>query len=100
MTQRPRRSPQPKVLFILGNHNHNTMLHAIARELPECDRWFTPYYCDDWSALDVLRRLNLLEFIALGNEFRRRCLRYCADHDLPVDLGGVRTQYDLVVTCS
>ncbi|MCB9563940.1 MAG: hypothetical protein H6708_26385, partial [Kofleriaceae bacterium] len=44
---RPRR---PRVLFILGNHNHNTMLHQVARQLTDCDVWFTPYYCDDWTA--------------------------------------------------
>src|SRR5262249_40934874 len=65
---------RPNVLFILGNHNHNTMLHKVARAFPEAEHWFTPYYCDRWSGLDVLRRLNLLEFIPLGNEFRRRCL--------------------------
>ncbi|MBX3162016.1 MAG: hypothetical protein KF773_39000 [Deltaproteobacteria bacterium] len=91
---------RPKVLFILGNHNHNTMLHQISMQLPECDRWYTPYYCDDWSPLDVLRRLGLLEFIALGNEFRAECLEYCARHDLRVDLGAKRNTYDLVVTCS
>jgi hypothetical protein len=91
---------QPRVLFILGNHNHNTMLHAIAKELPECDRWFTPYYCDDWSFVDFARRLRITEFVALGYEFRRECLDYCHKHDLRVDLEGRRQKYDLVVTCS
>lgn len=91
---------KPKVLFILGNHNHNTMLHQIAQELPDCDNWFTPYYCDDWTAVDVLRRVGILEFVALGHEFRRRCLAYCAEHGLRVDLGGKADDYDLVVTCS
>jgi hypothetical protein len=93
-------SRRPQVLFILGNHNHNTMLHAVARELPDCDRWFTPYYCDDWTFLDVLRRLRLLEFIPLGHAFREECLHDCASHGLPVDVGGKRGGYDLVVTCS
>jgi hypothetical protein len=91
---------KPKVLFILGNHNHNTMLHAIAKELPDCDTWFTPYYCDDWTVLDVLRRLRVLEFVALGHEFRQECLAYCNEHGLRVDIGGKRNQYDLVLTCS
>lgn len=90
----------PRVLFICGNRNHTTTMHAIARELVDCERWFTPYYCDDHSLLDVLRRAHLLEFVALGHEFRRRCLAYLADHKLPIDLGGKRHRYDLVVTCS
>ena len=91
---------RPKVLFILGNHHHNTMLHKVANELPECERWFTPYYCDDWSALDVLRRLGLLEYFVLGRKTRRETLDYCAEHGLQVDLGGRRGGYDLAVTCT
>jgi hypothetical protein len=90
----------PKVLFILGNNNHNTMLHKVARELSECDAWFTPYYCDEWTTLDVLRRLHLIEMVPLGHGCRARCLAYCALNDLRVDLGGKRHAYDLVVTCS
>lgn len=93
-------SPRPQVLFICGNHNHTTMMHAIARELPDCDRYFTPYYCDDDSVLDWLRRFGLLEFVALGHDFRTKCLVYLAQHGLPIDLGGQRGRYDLVVTCS
>jgi hypothetical protein len=92
--------PRPRVLFICGNHNHTTTMHAIARELGDCDCWFTPYYCDDGSLLDTLRRAYLLEFVALGHAFRRRCLAYLGEHDLPIDPGGRRGRYDLVVTCS
>jgi hypothetical protein len=90
---------RPRILFVCGNHNHTTMMHAIARELPDCDRWFTPYYCDDGTVLDWMRRLHMLEFVALGHAFRRKCLAYLAAHDLQIDLGG-RGGYDLVVTCS
>ncbi len=92
--------PRPKLLLICGNRNHTTTMHAIAKELSDCDLWFTPYYCDDGSVLDVLRRAHLLEFVALGHEFRQRCLAYLRDHRLAIDLGGTRGGYDLVVTCS
>ncbi|HSR98679.1 MAG TPA: hypothetical protein VLM79_16600 [Kofleriaceae bacterium] len=92
--------PRPRVLLICGNRNHTTTMHAIANELSDCDRTFTPYYCDDWSTLDVLRRAHLLEFVALGHDFRRKCLAYLESHGLATDLGGVRGGYDLVVTCS
>jgi hypothetical protein len=92
--------PPPRVLFICGNRNHTTTMHAIARELPGCERWFTPYYCDEGTALDYLRRAHLLEFIALGHDLRRRSLAYLRQHDLAIDLGGARGGYDLVVTCS
>ena len=76
------------------------MMHAIARALPDHACWFTPYYCDDGTALDWLRKLHLLEFVALGHRFRRQCLDYLREHQLPLDLGGRRGRYDLVLTCS
>ena len=91
---------RPQVLFICGNRNHTTTMHAIAKEMIDCDCWFTPYYCDEGSLLDYLRRAHLLEFVALGHDFRRKCLAYLKDHALPIDLGGARGGYDLVVTCS
>jgi hypothetical protein len=93
----PRR---PRVLFICGNHNHNTMMHQIAQQMPDCERWFTPFYFDDWTAVDLMRRMRILEFVALGYDFRRACLRYLHQNRLGVDFGGERGGYDLVVTCS
>ncbi len=94
----PRR--RPRVLFICGNHNHNTMMHAISKEMPDCERWFTPYYCDDWGPLDFIRMTGALEFVALGHDFRKKCLRYLHQNRLGVDMGGVRGGYDLALTCS
>jgi hypothetical protein len=76
------------------------MLHKIAEQLPDCEPWFTPYYCNDFGFVDILRRMRLLEFAIIGYEYRRRCLRYCEEHGLAVDVGGRRNRYDLVVTCS
>lgn len=91
---------KPRVLFICGNRNHTTMMHAIASALPDCERAFTPYYCDPNTPLDRLRRHGLLEFVALGHGYRQRCLVYLAEHGLAIDLEGQRGPYDLVVTCS
>ena len=91
---------RPRVLFICGNRNHTTMMCAIAEALPDCDRAFTPYYCDDDSLLDTLRRFGLLEFVALGHDYRTKCLIHLAERGYAIDLGGARGGYDLVVTCS
>src|ERR1700753_2778400 len=91
---------RPRVWLICGTRNHTSMMHAIARALPDCACWFTPYYCDDGSALDWLRRLGVLEFVALGDGFRSQCLTYLRANDLAIDLSGKRGGYDLVVTCS
>jgi hypothetical protein len=88
----------PRVLFICGSINQTTQLHEIARELPEIEAWFTPYYCDGY--LERLRRLGLLGFTILGGPWRRDCMDYLNQHALPIDMDGARGPYDLVVTCS
>ena len=87
-----------RALFICGSLNQTTQLHEIARELPEVEAAFTPYYCD--APLQWARRAGLLEFTILGFKLRRRCLAYLDEHGLPVDLEGRAGGYDLVVTCS
>jgi hypothetical protein len=70
------------VLLICGHRNHTTMMHAIARALPDGACGFTPYYGDEGRALDWLRRLGLLEFVALGDGFRRSCFASLRANDL------------------
>src|SRR5262249_854905 len=90
----------PQVLFICGNHNHTTMMHAIANELRDCDRYFTPYYCDPGTTLDLLRRLGMTEAVALGHEFPEKCLVYLASHALATDLPSPPRSYRLLVACA
>src|SRR5258708_2665436 len=87
-----------KVLFICGSINQTTQMHQIARELPEHDHFFTPYYGD--AILELGRRARLAEFSVLGNKLGGRCLDYLGRHGLEVDFRGRRHDYDLVVTCS
>jgi hypothetical protein len=78
--------------------NQTTQMHQIALELPEYQHFFTPYYCD--GPLEVLRRMNLLEFTILGNGHITRCLSYLKAHDLQIDFQGRSGDHDLVLTCS
>jgi hypothetical protein len=89
---------RPRALFVCGSLNQTTQMHAVARELPEVEAWFTPYYGD--GLLELARRAGLVEFTVIGDKLRRRCLDYLAKHELGVDLHGRRGGYDLVVTCS
>src|SRR6266545_689620 len=88
---------RPRILFICGTINQTTQLHQIALELPEYDHAFSWYYAN--GPLDLFRRLRLLESTALGYKLRARCLEYLERHSLPLDLGGTRANYDLVLTC-
>ena len=63
-------SLRPRVLFIAGSLNQTTQLHAVARELHECEARFTPYYGD--LTVTALRHLGLLEPTIGGNKRRGR----------------------------
>jgi hypothetical protein len=89
---------KPRVLFIGGSLNQTTQMHQVAREMPEVDAAFTPYYCD--PPLEWARRARLLEFTILGDKLRRRCLAYLESQTLRIDAHGREGRYDLVVTCS
>jgi hypothetical protein len=86
------------VLFIAGSLNQTTQLHAVARELPECEVRFSPFYGD--LTVTAMRRLGLLEATIGGEKRRGWCLQYLRDHDVPVDVDGREGPYDLVVTCT
>lgn len=73
-------------------------MHQIARELPDHEHAFTPYYCD--GLLERARRAGLAEFTVAGEKLAARCLGYLRGHGLAVDYRGGRGPYDLVVTCS
>lgn len=90
--------PRRKILFICGSINQTTQMHQIARELPEYEHAFTPYYVDGW--LELCRRAGLIEFTVAGNKLRRRCEDHLSLHGLPIDPHGTNEDYDLVLSCS
>jgi hypothetical protein len=93
----PRAGRRRRVLFVPGTLNHANQALQIAAELPECDVAFSWYYAD--GVLDLVRRIGWLESTALGKKLRARCLAFLQQHGLPLDLGGERGVYDLIVTC-
>lgn len=89
---------KPKVLFICGSMNQTTQLHRVAREMPDVEARFTPYYGD--RTVDTMRRLGLIEISIGGNKRRGWCMDYLRANDLAIDLHGRRGDYDLVVGCT
>jgi hypothetical protein len=88
---------KPKILFIGGSLNQTTMMHKIARELPEFDAYFTPYYAS--GILWLMTKLRLLEYTIMGGEFKRKTLEYIKSNNLKLDYEGRNNEYDLVITC-
>lgn len=86
------------ILFICGTLNQTTQMHSIAKELPEHNCFFTPYYLEGFTT--VLHRLGLMENTAVGRKISRKVNRYLAEQHLAVDPRGKRDDYDLVVMCT
>ncbi|MGB4595641.1 MAG: hypothetical protein WBI14_07015 [Anaerolineaceae bacterium] len=87
-----------KILLICGSLNQTVMMHKIAGAMQDCDCYFTPYYAT--GILAILTKLNLLNFTILGGRHKDATLKYLCQHELPVDPGGLKHKYDLVITGS
>ncbi|MEZ4370300.1 MAG: hypothetical protein R3B07_05715 [Polyangiaceae bacterium] len=86
-----------RILFICGSVNQTTQLLQVARELPEYEHRFSPYYGP--SYVSWLRELGLIEFSIGGKRLRERALHCMVAHAAPVDVDGRAGGYDLVVSC-
>ncbi|MCE2413792.1 hypothetical protein J4G07_07285 [Candidatus Poribacteria bacterium] len=78
--------------------NITTQMQQIAAELPEYEKCFTPFYADGF--INILNKLNLVEFTIIGDKRAGECYRYLESQGLAIDYGGTQHDYDLVVTCS
>jgi hypothetical protein len=86
------------ILFICGSLNQTTIMHKIARELPEFNVFFTPFYAD--GLIGLAAKAKLAEFSILGGRHRKATEAYLSKENLPVDFGGKARSYDAVVTCT
>jgi hypothetical protein len=86
------------ILLICGSLNQTTMMHQIARCLPEHHCYFTPFYAE--GLLGFLSRKGMLDFTILGGNHLKNTRAYLAEHHLPVDFGGRARFYDAVITCT
>lgn len=86
-----------RILFIGGSLNMTRMTHAVARHLQdEFDCWFSPFYADGLFNI-VADNTSILDFTALGGNFRRQTDAYFRLHNLPIDYRGEAREYDLYV---
>ena len=54
--------------------NITTQMQQIAAELPEYDKYFTPFYADGF--IKLLNKLKFLEFTIIGDKRAGECHRY------------------------
>jgi len=84
-----------KILFVGGSLNQTTMMHQIARHLPEYEAWFTPFYTD--GLLEPLVDRGWADFTIMGGPMRAGTERYLREQRLNVDYKGRRHRYDLAL---
>lgn len=84
-----------RILLLGGSLNQTTIAHAVARELPEWDCVFSPFFAD--GLLRLLAERGLLDATILAGQARARSLAYLAAHGLEVDERAGRGGYDLVL---
>ena len=84
-----------KILFIGGSLNQTTMMFQIARELKEFDCWYSPFYND--GIFGKMAQLGWLDSTILGGSAKRSTQNFLKMHDLKVDFGGRKQDYDLIL---
>lgn len=92
---------QKKVLLIGGSLNQTKMMHEIGQQLISrygylC--FYSPYYGDPihhWFA-----KRGFVDWTVMGGVQKRHTVNYLRTHQLNVDEGGKRHNYDLVLTGS
>jgi hypothetical protein len=88
-----------KILFIGGSLNQTRMVHAVSKHLQDrYDCYFTSFYSD--GLMQGLSERGWLDFTALGGKHLKQSDAYLRQHQLRLDIGGKRNDYDLVVTAS
>jgi hypothetical protein len=81
-----------------GSLNQTTMVHKVARELPEHECVFTPYYADGLLRLGAA--MGFLDFTILGGRPKAATEAFLGAAGAAVDPRGSGGRWDLVVTTS
>jgi hypothetical protein len=92
------RTNKKRVLCIGGSLNQTTILHKISQCLPEADCYFSPFFAE--GILGFAQRAGLLKHTIMGGAHRQATMGYIRENNLPMDEGGLKGPYDLVITCT
>jgi hypothetical protein len=84
----------PSALFIGGSVNQTSIMHQIAKCLPNFDCRFSPFYATGLPG--IMADQGMLDFSILGGNHRQESEKYLRKHHLPMDFGGKNGPYDLV----
>ncbi|HZY35196.1 MAG TPA: hypothetical protein VFE53_01030 [Mucilaginibacter sp.] len=89
-----------KILFIVGSMNQTWQMHAIAKNLPEYDCWFSQFFTDLKWANVLIKHTPVFNGTIFSGQFKANSERYLRANGLQIDYQGKKNQYDLIVYCS
>lgn len=89
--------PRKKVLLVCGSMNQTTQMHAVQKELTDCDCYFTEFYTTGFYK--KVADAGLLNFTAVFKQ-QPAARAYFKKHALLVDTRGEAHRYDLVLLCT
>jgi len=84
-----------KILFVCGSPNQTKMYHKIAKEINFAQCFFTYSYADGF--LKLIKQTPILQRTVLGQKTLDWNLNYFKSHNLNIDIGGLKNDYDLFV---
>jgi hypothetical protein len=89
-----------KILFITGSINQTSQMHQISKHLGDYDCWFSQLFPDSVFLKTAIKYTKLGDGTVLTGQFKTRSENYMKLHGLQIDYGGVKNDYDLVVSCT
>jgi hypothetical protein len=89
-----------KVLFVVGSMNQTWQMHAIAKNLPEYDCWFSQFFTDLNWANWLIKHTPVFKGTIFSGQFKDNAERYLRANGMQIDYQAKLNKYDLVVYCS
>ena len=89
-----------KVLFIIGSMNQTWQMHAIAKNLPEYECWFSQFFTDLKWANALIKYTPVFNGTIFSGQFKANSEKYLGAFGSRIDYQAKRNKYDLIVYCS
>ncbi len=89
-----------KILFIVGSMNQTWQMHAISKNLPEYDCWFSQFFTDLKWANALIKYTPVFNSTIFSGQFKENSEKYLQANGLQIDYQAKKNKYDLIVYCS
>jgi hypothetical protein len=87
---------QRRILLICSSIEQTVQMHEIAKQLDDCDCWFTLYRHQELSGW--FTQHGLAHKLATTSKLQERCINYLHEHQLPIDPTDKVDSYDIIIS--